>query len=96
MGLLLIMSAGRTLWVMTPGSGRGCWIGSRGYDTPIIGSISSCNAATYLGSLMRNGFQLEEYHINVPKEVQAHANPLESDHCHDELVVKLIMASFFY
>jgi hypothetical protein len=32
---------------------------------------------------MRNGFQLEKYHFNVPKEVQAHENPLESDHGHD-------------
>jgi hypothetical protein len=66
--------------VMTPGSGRGCWIGSRGYGTLIIGSIGSSDAASYLGSLMRNGYQLERYHVNVPKEVQAHANPLESDH----------------
>jgi hypothetical protein len=29
---------------------------------------------------MRNGFQLETHLVNVPKGVQARANPLESNH----------------
>lgn len=47
------------------------------------------NAASDEGPLIRNQFQLETYHVNVPKEVKAHAGPLESNHGHDGYDVQL-------